>query len=247
MNRKLGRLPHDRALFAQLPTVAGHLAALQDVPAVVDWSRDVAPGSWGMCGNDVLGDCTCAAVAHAIALWQSYCPPVTFLTDQEVVAFYSAVSGYNPGRPETDRGARCADVLQRWMRQGVACAGGVDLLAAFATIDPRNHAQVRAALWAMGAVYAGVLLHEAQESEAVWSDLTGSIVGGHCVLLVAADHNGLTCVTWGELRRITWAWWDACAEEAYALLSPRWLAAGRAPQGFPVAALQAEMSVFAAG
>jgi hypothetical protein len=247
MNRKLGRLPHDRALFARLPAVASHLAALRNVPTVVDWSREVAPGSWGMCGNDVLGDCTCAAVAHAIAVWQSYCPPVTFLTDPEVVAFYSAVSGYNPGQPETDQGARCADVLQRWLRQGVACAGGIDLLSAFATIDHLNHTYVRAALWAMGAVYAGVLLHEAQESEAVWSDLTSSVAGGHCVLLVAADDDGLTCVTWGELRRMTWGWWDACAEEAYALLSPRWLAAGRAPQGFPAAALQAEMRMLAAG
>ena len=245
MIRKLGRLPHDRALLARLPTVAPQPAVLRDVPAVVDWSRDVALESWGMCGNDVLGDCTCASVAHAIALWQSYCPSITFMTDREVVTLYSAVSGYDPGRPETDQGARCADVLQRWMKQGVACAGSIDLLSAFATVDPRNHAHVRAALWAMGAVYAGVLVHEAQESEAVWSDLTSSIVGGHCVLLVAADNDGLTCVTWGELRRMTWTWWDACAEEAYALLSPRWLAAGRAPQGFPVAALLAKMSLLA--
>lgn len=69
----------------------------------------------------------------------------------------------------------------------------------------------------------------------------------HCVLLVAADNDGLTCVTWGELRRLTWTWWDACAEEAYALLSPRWLAAGRAPQGFSVAALLAKMSLLASG
>jgi hypothetical protein len=154
-----------------------------------------------MCGNDVLGDCTCAAVAHAIALWESCCPPVTFLTDQEVVALYSAVSSYDPKRPENDQGARCADVLQRWIRQGVACGGSVDLLSAFGTIDSHNHAHVRTALWAMGAVYAGVLLQEAQESEAVWSDPTSSVVGGHCVLLVAADEDGLTCVTWGKLRR----------------------------------------------
>lgn len=93
MNRKLGRLPHDRAVLTRLPTAAPQLAVLQDVPTVVDWSRDVAPGNWGMCGNDVLGDCTSAVVAHAIALWRSYCPPVTFLTDRGVVAFYSAVSG----------------------------------------------------------------------------------------------------------------------------------------------------------
>lgn len=118
------------------------------------------------------------------------------------------------------------------MTRGVACAGTVDLLSAFATIDPRNHTHVRTALWAKGAVYAGVLSHEAQESEAVWSDLTSSVVGGHYVLVVAVDNDGPTCVTWGELRRKTWAWWDACAKEAYALLSPRWLEAGRIRRGF---------------
>ncbi len=245
MSRKLGRLPHDRALFARLPKAAPHLAMLEDGPAVVDWSRGVALGSWGMCGNDVLGDCTCAAVAHAIVLWESYCPPATFLTDQEVVTLYSAVSGYASGRPETDQGARCADVLQHWTRQGVACAGSIDLLSAYTTIEPSNHAHVRAALWAMGAVYAGVLLHEAQESEAVWSDLTSPVLGGHCVLLVGADNDGLICVTWGELRRMSWAWWDVCAEEAYALLSLCWVQAGRAPQGFLVTALQAEMRAVA--
>jgi hypothetical protein len=35
MSRKLGRLPHDRALFARLLTVASHLAVLPDAPAVV--------------------------------------------------------------------------------------------------------------------------------------------------------------------------------------------------------------------
>ncbi len=248
MTRRLGRLPHDPWLLARLPKAAPHLdavAASQLVQAV-DWSRGVAPESWGMCGNDVLGDCTCAAVAHAIALWESYCPPVSFMTDPEVVALYSAVSGYVPGNEATDAGARCADVLERWRAEGVECAGALDRLSAYATIEPKRHDHVLAAIWAMGCVYAGVLLHEAQESEALWSDLTTPVLGGHCVLLVAADDDGLTCVTWGELRRMSWAWWDACSEEAYALLSPRWLAAGRGPQGFPVAALQAEMRALAA-
>ncbi len=249
---KLGRLPHDAATLARLPQAAPHLdAAAPGCPSVIDWSRDVALGAWGVFLNDQLGDCTCAAVAHAIILWSATASPVggapcRWPNSRDVLALYEAVAGYVPGRSETDRGARCADVLAHWCQCGIGCDGAMDRLAAYAVIDPRNHAHVRTALWALGAVYAGVLLHEAQETEAVWSDLSSPVMGGHCVLLVAADNDGLTCVTWGELRRMTWGWWDAAAEEAYALLSPNWLAAGRAPQGFPAAALQAEMLALSA-
>lgn len=259
MTFKLGRLSHDPVLYAKLPYAGPHLeAVLPATPAVVDWSRNVAPGDWGVCGNappgfpfapDGIGDCTCAAVAHAIELWESLCPPLTMMPDNDVLALYSMVSGYKPGDPSTDNGAQCAMVLSQWLTDGIPCAGELDRLSAFATIDPKNHDHIRAAIWAFGAVYAGVRLdstdEEAFAAGEAWGTMAGnnpSVLGGHCILLVGADNSGMTAVTWGTTQRLTWEWWDGSADEAYALLSPRWLAAGKTPAGFPLDALLAEMT-----
>lgn len=239
---RLGRLPAQHhpgvprfARYADsLPAPAG--------PTAVDWSRDIASGSWGMCKNDVLGDCTAASVAHALALWESYKTPLLFMTDDEIVRLYSETSGYVKGDPETDRGATCQDVLLHWAETGIELAGSRDRLEAFFSLDPRNHSHIYQALWLFGGLYAGVTLRVAQQSQDIW-DLDGDLTpwGGHCVLIVAADTEGMTCVTWGDLKRVTWRWWDSAAEEVFGLLSTRWVASGRSPAGIAVSALQADM------
>src|SRR3954465_5033265 len=55
--------------------------------------------------NDRVGDCTFASTGDRIivqeaAVGQSHETP---LTDQDVLAGYSALTGYNPARPETDQ------------------------------------------------------------------------------------------------------------------------------------------------
>ncbi len=67
--------------------------------------------------------------------------------------------------------------------------------------------------------------------------------GGHAVPVIAYDASGLTCITWGALKRMTWAFWDAYCDEAYACLSRDW-AAARAPSGFDWAALDADLGGF---
>jgi hypothetical protein len=65
--------------------------------------------------------------------------------------------------------------------------------------------------------------------------------GGHAVPIVAYDARGLICITWGELMRMTWQFWNAYCDEAYGLLSPDWIAAGKAPAGFDWQQLVADM------
>src|SRR5215831_17287905 len=42
--------------------------SLPPPPASCDWSTKDSP-AWGMMDNDTLGDCTCAAMGHAIQVW----------------------------------------------------------------------------------------------------------------------------------------------------------------------------------
>lgn len=240
-DRRLGRLaPHPDRLAA-LPSLASYRGDRKPGRAI-DWSRDIAPGAWGMYRNDSLSDCTAAAVAHAVCTWQSYVPPLRFPTDADVVNLYAATSGYVPGNAATDRGAVCLDVLNYWMRNQI----GGETLSAFCAVDPKNQGDVRLALEIFGGLYAGVTLREAQlAGSGVWDATQDMPVGGHCIWVVAADEDGLTCITWGAPQRMTWAFWSAATDECYALLSPSWTRGGRTPEGFPIASMIAEMDELA--
>ena len=50
-------------------------------------------------------------------------------------------------------------------------------------------------------------------------------------------------VTWGRLQRMTWGFWDRYCEEAYCALSTDFVEHGRAPNGFDLEALQAELAL----
>jgi len=67
------------------------------------------------------------------------------------------------------------------------------------------------------------------------------------VPVVAYDERGLTCVTWGTLKRMTWTFWDAYCDEAYAVLSKDWInqSSGQAPNRFDLAALQEDLNAIA--
>jgi len=57
--------------------------------------------------------------------------------------------------------------------------------------------------------------------------------GGHTVPVVAYDARGVTVVTWGALQMMTWSFWEAYCEEAYAIISTDYLTGKKTtPQGF---------------
>jgi hypothetical protein len=49
-------------------------------------------------------------------------------------------------------------------------------------------------------------------------------------------------VTWGAPQSMTWSFWEAYCEEAYAILSPDYLTKKKqTPQGFSMQQLQADL------
>jgi hypothetical protein len=42
---------------------------------------------------------------------------------------------------------------------------------------------------------------------------------GHCIPAVSYDADNLYVVTWGEIKPMSWAFYDAYADEAYAMIS----------------------------
>ena len=56
------------------------------------------------------------------------------------------------------------------------------------------------------------------------------------------DLHGLVVVTWGKLMRMTWSFWGAYGDEAYAVLSSDWLNPNhKSPGGFDIAALTQDL------
>lgn len=219
-------------------------ANLPDAPDVVDLSGGET--NWEMLANDALGDCTVAAALHLDMCWLTNVGSAFMPTDAQAIAAYSAITGYNPDDPSTDQGAVELDVLNYWRKTGIA---GHKILG-FAALEPKNINHIKQSVYLFGGTYIGVQLPLSAQGQASWSVVGNGISGdsapgswgGHAVCVVGYDAGGLWVVTWGQLLYMTWAFWNAYCDEAYAVFSTDMLAAGRSPQGFDLAALQAYLA-----
>lgn len=65
---------------------------------------------------------------------------------------------------------------------------------------------------------------------------------GHCIPAVAYDAGNLTVVTWGEAKTMSWEFYDAYADEAFAVLSQDFIEkSGTDLDGFDLVALEADL------
>lgn len=246
MNHKLGKLPvrHD----ARTLKLSSYLHTPPPVPASADWGGKVR--AWGMLANDTVGDCTCAGAGHADMLWTANASTEVAVTDAEVLAAYSAITGYTPSDPSTDQGANMLDVLNYWRKAGIA---GISINS-YVSVDWTKPAEVAAAIFLFGSLYIGVNLPQSAEDAfnagQPWTDTTDTnILGGHCVLLTGYDQKAGTVrlVTWGQEITASMAWLKAYCEEAYAALTGWWIeATGISPSGFNLLQLQADLSAVTA-
>jgi len=216
-------------------------------PPSVDYTKAVK-GPWGMMGNDTIGDCTCAAAGHLIMEWTADTGAQADPTTQQVIEAYSAVTGYDPTTGANDNGAMETDVLNYWRKTGVA---GHRILA-YAALEPRSTTHVENAIDLFGGVYIGLALPKSAQTQTVWSVPPGGPTGdgrpgswgGHAVPVLAYDSHGLTVITWGDTKTMTWQFWETYCDEAYAVLSMDFLKANPndpkdpvAPSGFDLTAL----------
>jgi hypothetical protein len=246
---KLGKHPvrHDpRTLL-----MASYLTtALPAAPATFDVSKKVH--SWGMMENDQIGDCTCAAAGHLLMEWTENAKGKMFTpTDKQIVAAYSAITGYDPTTGANDNGAQELDVLNYWRQTGIAG----HKISAYMALEPANHTHVMDSVYIFGGCYIGVQLPKTAQAQTQnhqpWSvppsgttgDGAPGSWGGHAIPVVAYDSRGVTVVTWGALQTMTWEFWKAYCDEAYAILSSDYLSGkNQTPQGFNLAQLQEDLA-----
>ena len=247
MNGKLGR----KAVKTDTRTLklSYYLTpALPAPPPERDWTSGVT--NWGMMLNDTLGDCTIAACAHAVQVWTAARLPSSEYTvaDSVVLSAYEAWDGYDPNNHDTDQGGIELDVLTDWKANGLGDHG----LEAFAAVNVKNQDEVKTAIDLFGGVYIGLSLPLSAQDQDVWDTASNTPPdqrapgswGGHAVFVPAYDVSSLTCVTWGALKKMSWGFFNAYCDEAYALLGANWVQdAPNAPSGFDAAQLMADLAL----
>ena len=196
----------------------------------VHWDTRVPANGWPMDGNDQYGDCVWAAIGHGEQLWSNN---ATVPTVQQLLAGYSAVTGFNPNDPNTDQGTVIADALAYWRKTGVANRK-VEL---YASINPQNANVLQQAVEFFGGLNVGIDFPASAMTQfnnnQPWTVVQGSpIEGGHCVLIVGYDANYLYVVTWGKVQKMAWSFWNKYGSEAWAIISRDWLdSTGKTPEG----------------
>lgn len=219
---------------------------LPPAPTKVDWGAKVK--KWDMLANDRVGDCTCAAAGHLILDWTANDAPRPIRpTDRQILAAYSAITGYNPRTGANDNGAYALDVLNYWRKSGIARRK----ILAYVALEPGNFSHMRDALFLFGGCYLGLNLPASAQDQKVWSVPPGGAVGqaapgswgGHAVPVVGYDARGLTAVTWGDTQRMTWGFLQTYCDEAYAILSGDWTGKDRmAPSGVDLVSLRKDLN-----
>jgi hypothetical protein len=155
-----------------------------------------------------LGDCTSAARSHIIDAVTANAGAPVVMDAAATVKFYGASTGYVLGDATTDQGGDEVTVLTTWRDQGQAIDG--HSIVGYMTLDPRNQALVKSALWLFENLYYGLELADP------WLSIAGSgfvwDVGaapnpnnGHAVPALGADASGTKINTWGFLGTLTWA------------------------------------------
>jgi hypothetical protein len=211
-------------------------------PPAKDWTKGIT--QWGAMLNDTLGDCTIAGVAHAIQIWTANTGSTKTTPDSVIESYYEKWDGYVPGKPSTDNGGIELDVLNDWQKQGF----NGNALMAFADPKTASLAEVRQSIALFGGVYIGLSLPLTAQTQEVWDVVPKAGAkakpnswGGHCVFVPKYDEKGFTCITWGQLKTMTLAFWNKYCDEAHTLLGKDWLSAKGSPNGFDEAQLQADL------
>jgi hypothetical protein len=244
--QKLGKLPVRTDVRTLLLARYVDATELPAPPATFDETSGIS--LWPLYANDRIGDCTTAAAAHMIEAWTSSGRGrVVMLSERSVLTAFDAVKLVDPLTGE--EGAVELDVLRYWRRHGI----GRHRIGAYARVAVHQPQLVRTAAFLFGGLYIGLQLPRTAQRQRVW-DWTGSLRGpaepgswgGHAVDVVGYDAAGLTVVTWGRLQRLTWSFWDRYCDEAYCILSDDFLLQGRAPNGFDLAALEADLALVTA-
>lgn len=185
---------------------------------------------WGMLGNDQVGDCAFAGSGHEHMVWTGIGNRgrnAAQFTTQGILAGYSALTGYRPSDPSSDRGTNVSRLMDFRRTTGIADASGqyhkIDLAVRLEPIGgPFDWDQFIRAVNAFKAVAIGTLMPGSamQQFQAgqPWSYVGDqNIEGGHYVPAVGSPNsdNSVAIITWGKRQLMTRDFFEAYVDELW--------------------------------
>lgn len=252
----LGCNPRKKGVVAPILMAKYFGASLPPAPEKVYREYKIPGDAWQMFGNDTIGDCTCACIAHILMLVTAHTGKIVIPTLQDVISTYTAASGYDPkqtdanGNNPTDVGADLPTVLNIWRDTGIAG----HKIVQWADIDPTNMENQKHAIHIFAATDDAVQLpnsamdqFNAGQSFDVLAD-DGGIDGGHSIPRFGYGADGAKCLTWEKVWGGSWAWWMKYLQESCVVITRDWLsnADGLTPSGFDLDTLVADLKAIAA-
>ena len=236
---KLGRLPgtipvglRDLTYYAAGPLPRP--PAMVNVPAVT---------AWGMNENDTLGDCGVAGLNHGfMAAAADTAEHESFPTDAQVGSYYMTYTD------NQDVGVVLSQFLAYVHQKGFYG----HTVSAYAPVSTQDLLTLMFSVDAYDFAYCGVnvsqgMMTKVEETAPPWnwttSDvLSGPVIGGHCIPIIAYDSTYLYAVTWGSPIAISYPAWAFMAQESWAVISGELITKGSDGHGINLAALQADLS-----
>ncbi|MDQ6720491.1 MAG: hypothetical protein M3003_06825 [Candidatus Dormibacteraeota bacterium] len=219
-----GLVQADRLVKVEHTQLIGH---------VYDLSTDQR---WYVANGIVTHNCTCAALGHCEQVWTANSGSELIVTTEQVVEFATFCNAL--------QGANMLDVLNKYLTRGIAGDKGL----AFAAFDASPQL-LRYAIATFGAAYIGVGLPVLAQSQDIWDFVDHSngnepnSWGGHAISVHAYEPGRYGLITWGQPKWMTELFFTKYCDEAYVILSQDWIdAQGKAPSGFDMAALKADLA-----
>lgn len=204
----------------------------------------------GMLGNDQYGDCVWAGAAHETMLWNAEAGKKVVFSDKNVLADYTAVTGFDPNKPHTDGGTDMQQAAKYRQDVGVVDRlGRRHKIKMYLAVD--NDEQVRQAIYLFGAVGIGIQIPsyamEQFNAGKPWMLKShGKIEGGHYIPGITYDKDFVYIITWGKVQAVGWSFLKKYMDEGVVYLSEERLKKGISLEGFDLKQLQADFDAIKA-
>jgi hypothetical protein len=205
--------------------------ALIDLLNLVDFTTLIK--LWPMFLNDTLGDCTCAAAAHAKQVFCALVGEISTVTDANVSTMYQG-SGWKPGDAASDQGWTLVGAAKWMMTKGLL---GTPDITAYAEVSLDDEDAQQVAMELFGGLYEGASMPTSAQTQYqagwIWRETNNGQDaggwGGHCMyrpkslIVPSYVQNGRTVhVTWGGMQTSTYDWDQAYIDELVALVPANW-------------------------
>lgn len=238
---KLGKLP------ARLGAVSFKLSTYVTLPKPPKtYGHFNLVKEWDMLGNDQYGDCVWAGAGHETILWNDEAKKSVTITTDDALSDYSAVTGFKPDDPNSDQGTDMSTAASYRRKTGVKSENGRHKVGAYLAIKLNDVNELKSAISLFSAVGVGIQFPSSAMTQfnkaKPWTVVSKSpIEGGHYIPAVGYDSRYVYIVTWGQIQKMSWGFYEKYADEAIAYLSTEMLTGGVSLEGINLSQLTTDL------